>query len=199
MLLGDRRIGMKEKRIMVLISSFIISVFVFSQTPNQADWENANRKVLRLAATSFPQLPDSVKNYLIQNGFEIPQAASLKEPHNVIKGQFIRPGQFDWSILVSKNFHSTILIFPNSSTDGVIQLAQNEDRNFLQVLSPGIIGFGRLINPANREYILNHYKEYGGSKPPAIDHEGINDIFVGKSSVVLYFYNGKWLTLTGAD
>jgi hypothetical protein len=46
---------------------------------------------------------------------------------------------------------------------------------------------------------VEHYKAYGGEKPPAIDHEGINDLFYGKASEVLYFYRGKWLHLTGAD
>jgi len=190
---------MKEKCAIILINSFVISVLAFSQIPNQAEWEEANRKVLRLEATSFPQLPDSIKNYLIQNGFKIPQAQDLKKPHNVIKGQFIKAGQFDWSVLASKNFQSAILIFPDGSTDGVIQLAKNEDKNYLQVLSSGTIGFSRLIDPANKEYILDHYKKYEGPKPPQIDHEGINDIFVGKASIVHYFYDGRWLTLTGAD
>jgi hypothetical protein len=47
--------------------------------------------------------------------------------------------------------------------------------------------------------ILEHYRAYGGLKPPAIDHLGINDAFVGNAAVVHYFYAGKWLELTGAD
>jgi hypothetical protein len=54
-------------------------------------------------------------------------------------------------------------------------------------------------SPVGREYILKHYRAYGGPEPAAIDHQGINDSFVGKASVVRYFHAGKWLELTGAD
>jgi hypothetical protein len=46
---------------------------------------------------------------------------------------------------------------------------------------------------------MRHYDAYGSVKPPPIDHQGIDDAFAGKASVVLYFYRGKWLELTGAD
>jgi hypothetical protein len=32
-----------------------------------------------------------------------------------------------------------------------------------------------------------------------MDHLGIDDAFVGKASVVEYFFQGKWLQLSGAD
>jgi hypothetical protein len=32
-----------------------------------------------------------------------------------------------------------------------------------------------------------------------MDHQGIDDAFVGKASVALYFYRGMWLQLSGAD
>ena len=44
-----------------------------------------------------------------------------------------------------------------------------------------------------------HHELYGGPKPPPLDHDGINDMFVGKASVVWYRYQGRWLQLTGAD
>jgi hypothetical protein len=61
------------------------------------------------------------------------------------------------------------------------------------------IGYSRAISPVGREFIVRHYVAYGGVKPPPIDHQGIDDAFVGKASVVFYFYRGKWLELTGAD
>ena len=38
-----------------------------------------------------------------------------------------------------------------------------------------------------------------GPNPPAIDHQGIDDAFVEKASVVRYFHRGRWLELAGAD
>ena len=57
----------------------------------------------------------------------------------------------------------------------------------------------REIEAVDRNYITVHYRAYGGPKPPPIDHKGINDVFVGKASVVYYLYKGEWLQLTGAD
>ena len=59
--------------------------------------------------------------------------------------------------------------------------------------------YSREIASVGRAYILQHYQAYGGTKPPPIDHQGINDAFVEKGSVVLYFYRQEWLRLTGAD
>jgi hypothetical protein len=55
------------------------------------------------------------------------------------------------------------------------------------------------ISTVGRAFILSHYRAYGGPKPPAIDHEGIDDAFVGKASIVHYLHAGQWLDLTGAD
>jgi len=57
----------------------------------------------------------------------------------------------------------------------------------------------RAISPVGNEFISDQYKAFGGEKPPPIDHQGINDAMVGKASVVLYFYQGKWLHLSGDD
>jgi hypothetical protein len=73
------------------------------------------------------------------------------------------------------------------------------DANTLQSGGSTAIEYSRAIAPLGHEYILMHYRTYGGPEPPAIDHQGISDSFVGKASVVHYFYAGKWLELTGAD
>jgi hypothetical protein len=61
------------------------------------------------------------------------------------------------------------------------------------------IGYWREISPVGRKVITRDFQAYGGVKPPPINHQGIHDAFIGKASVVLYFYRGKWLKLTGAD
>jgi hypothetical protein len=47
--------------------------------------------------------------------------------------------------------------------------------------------------------ILYDLRARCGPKPPPIDHLGIDDAFLEKASVVHYYYQGKWLQLTGAD
>ena len=57
----------------------------------------------------------------------------------------------------------------------------------------------RGIDAVGRDFIMRHYEAYGGPKPPPIDHQGVEDVFIEKASVVWYFYQGQWLKLTGAD
>jgi hypothetical protein len=56
-----------------------------------------------------------------------------------------------------------------------------------------------MISAASGEAILRYHMQYGGPKPPPIDHQGIEDSFVGKASVIFYYHKGTWLRLTGAD
>ena len=57
----------------------------------------------------------------------------------------------------------------------------------------------RALRVADRRYIREQHAAFGGPQPPPLDHDGINDIYVEKASVVWYWYRGKWLHLQGAD
>jgi hypothetical protein len=122
-----------------------------------------------------------------------------KKPQNVIKGEFTGKGRTDWAALCSLNHISTILIFRNASEREPLELAPQSDAGNLQSGSGAAIEYSRVISAVGRDYMLKHYRAYGGPEPRAIDHRGINDAFVEKASVVRYFYAGKWLELTGAD
>lgn len=78
------------------------------------------------------------------------------------------------------------------------EIARFADKNFLQA-DGGEITFSRTMSAVDRKYILDHYQVYGGPKPPPINHQGIDDGFMGKASVVRYFDRGHWLRLQGAD
>jgi hypothetical protein len=79
------------------------------------------------------------------------------------------------------------------------ELARVEDKNYLQGLGEGRVGYSRAIQTVDRKYIMTHYRAYGGPQPPPIDHHGIDDIFLGKASVTHYWHEGQWLRLQGAD
>ena len=160
--------------------------------------ETADRQVLRLSPSAFPGLPKNLLAALNRRGCLIPQARPAKQPHNVIKGQFSKPGQTDWAILCSVERVSSILIFWNGSEANPARIAGAKDADYLQYSGSGW-DFSRQITPVDRAYIRQHHQAYGGPKPPPVDHQGINDAFAGKGSVVLYFYQQKWLRLTGAD
>jgi hypothetical protein len=136
---------------------------------------------------------------LERRGCNIPQEFFAKKPNNVVKGAFARPGELDWAVLCSIKGVSTILVFWNGSEKNPAAIAPIEDRTFLQVVTNEKIGYSRGIGPVGRDFIMRHFKAYGGPKPPPIDHQGIDNAYVGKASVTWYFYSGRWLTLTGAD
>jgi hypothetical protein len=162
-------------------------------------WDKANREVVRLAPSSFKQLPKELIQELERRRCTVPQVWASRQPGNVIRGEFLKKGQTDWAVLCSVNMKSSILVFPSGSPNNPMNIAEGEDLQILQGVGRGQIGYSREIAPVGEKYILDHYHAYGGPKPPPIDHLGINDAFVEKASVVLYFYQGKWLQLTGAD
>lgn len=165
---------------------------------NAQDWEKADRQTVRLSPSRFPELPTYVRKELERRGCTVPQLTGENKPHNVIHGEFIGKGQQDWAILCSVNRQSAILVFRGPRSDP-FRLALRDDFDFLQGAGDDRIVYSRAIDVVGRKYILEHYRMYGGPKPPPIDHQGINDEFTGKASVVFYFYAGKWLQLTGAD
>ena len=70
---------------------------------------------------------------------------------------------------------------------------------YLQGAGDGKIVYSRQIQTADRKYIVDSARGNGEPEPPPIDHQGINDIFLGKASTVYYWYRGEWLKLSGDD
>ena len=156
--------------------------------------------IARLHPAEFPDLPRNLAMDLERRGCTIPQVPIVDGPQqNVIRGQFAKPGQTDWAVLCSVNGASSVLVYWNGSSANPAQIAAGKDDDSLQGWSDGQMVYSRKIEPVGKAYIMDHYRAYGGEKPPPIDHQGIDDIFVGKASVVLYFHQGKWLHLTGSD
>jgi hypothetical protein len=162
----------------------------------------ADDTIRRLPPSAFSELPSSIRQTLEQRKCLIPQIWEgwKLNRHNVIRGAFFEKRQVDWAVLCSVKARSTILVFKQGSSQPVAELALANDQDFVQVVEPGTFGFSRVINPTGRKRILKTYQENGGTKPPPLlDHQGINDAFAEKASVIHYFYNGEWLKLPGAD
>lgn len=130
----------------------------------------------------------------------VPQSFTTHTPHDVVRGRFTSSPQQDVAVLCSKDGVSSILVFRGGSAASMMEVSRQPDSIFLQVVaSGGVIGYSRALDVANPEYIRKHHGRYGGRKPPSLDHDGINDIFIRKASVVWYWYRGRWLQLQGAD
>jgi hypothetical protein len=183
----------------VVIASGVIALTVSGVVAPQ-DWPAADKATVRLKPAAFPDLPDAVRRYLEQRGCEVPQAFSEKPPHNVVRGRFTSAARTDIAVLCSTNHSSSVLVFRGGTTSSVAVLAKHPDEDFLQVVdADGAVGYSRALGIASPDYIRKHHAAYGGRKPPPLNHDGIDDIFVEKGSVVWYWYGGRWLQLQGAD
>ena len=107
---------------------------------------------------------------------------------NVVRGRFDTTGRFDWAALCSTSAETSVLLFWTDSGK-TEELTKGPDRTGARD------GYLRSVG---KKFIMDHYRAYGGPKPPPIDHEGIE--YGGEHvSTVLYFYRGKWISLQGAD
>ncbi len=192
---------MKIQRTIFLGLLMLTTMPVSGQLPEdlKRKFDEAERRIVRLPPTAFPELPGNVVRELQRRGCTIPQTPYRKKPHNVINGEFAKPGQTNWAVLCSVKGVSTILVFWNGSDRNPAEIAAMEDRIFLQGITPDNMGYSRGISAVRKDFIMRHYDAYGGPTPPPIDHQGIDDAFIEKASVTWYFHGGKWLKLTGAD
>ena len=162
------------------------------------DWDKADLATRRSPPSAFPELPASIQKDLTRRGCTIPQPDDATDA-NVIKGRFASARQTDWAVLCSIRRISSILVFRNESPSLVAELAAQPDRGSLRVIVDGVIGYSRVLGVADADFIRVHYQRYGGTKPPPLDHDGIEDAALESASVVWYWYRGHWLELTGAN
>jgi hypothetical protein len=185
-----------------LIASILVHFAAANMTqwkPSDSDWNKAANEIRHLSPSSFSELPREIIGELNRRQCTIPQVDGSPRSHNAVKGSFTGQGQTDWAVLCSHRGESSILVFKGLSIKPVFELAKNLDKSWLQVMGERKIGYSRMISAANGEAIQRYHTQYGGPKPPAIDHEGIEDSFVEKGSVIFYYHKGSWLRLTGAD
>lgn len=188
-----------------LLTIALVATIAFSQSPASGSRESQRQKkrndgITRLEPSAFPKLPPEIQAELSRRGCLVPQSYALQAPHNVVRGHFISPDQLDVAVLCSKHGVSTLLLFHGGSIDSVEELGSARDSNFMQVIGPDLeVGYSWVIEVATPKYIEEHYELFGGPLPPPYDHDGINDIFAEKGSVVLYWDGNAWLNLAGSD
>jgi hypothetical protein len=162
------------------------------------DWSRADAATTRLPPSEYQTLAAPLRGELQRRGCTIPQVYTGGPAHNVVRGSFRTAGHVDTAVLCSRQRASSILVFWGSDPKDVSDLAARSDAKFLQVIAPGHIGFSRLIRAASPAFIREHEARARGGFSPAT-HDGIEDVFVEKASIVWYWWEGRWLQLTGAD
>jgi hypothetical protein len=181
-------------------STFAILLPVLVISAVHADeWSEANKQIVRLKPAAFHELPSAIAEKLKALKCTVPQTYDTSKPHNVISGSFAEKNQKDWAVLCSRDGVSVILIFWGGTARCPSEIARSLEKNWLQGIGNNKIGFSRAIGPASKKVILEYQRVYGGPTPPPTSHQGIDDYFVGKASMIHYCSNGKWVELTGAD
>ena len=188
---------MTKRIFLITFVTFGLLCSVYSQEQNE--WDVIASQIKRLPPTAFPELPKNLIQELQAQQCTVPQTYGNPRPHNVIQGEFARKGRTDWAILCSKSGVSSILIFWSGSAKNACEIAKSPDKDWLQRIESDKIGYSRAISRVGRRYMMEHYKAYGRPTPPPIHHEGINDAFMEKASIVHYYFRGKWLKLQSAD
>jgi hypothetical protein len=194
--------GLDRAWVLPQIEPKMIGMLAPGARPPEQDaqrFETAARQVRRLEPHAFSQLPAAVAAVLQRRGCTIPQPDPGARTANVIRGEFFSRARPGWAVLCSTDGHSAILVFRDDADGNPEELARSEDRNYLMDAGEGRVVYSRGIRAVDRTFIIEHYRAYGGPEPPPIDHEGIDDAFLEKASIVHYRFEGKWLQLTGAD
>jgi hypothetical protein len=155
--------------------------------------------IRRLGVEAFPELPGAVAGVLRARNCRVPQPSPDGTPRNVIRGEFFANGEAGWAVLCSANNSTALLAFRNGRDTNPDTVATSEDRSYMQGPDGKEPGYSHQITAVGRDFIMRHYRAYGGPQPPPINHQGIDDAFLEKASVTWYFYQGKWLRLQGAD
>jgi hypothetical protein len=142
--------------------------------------------------SQFPGLPDPIQHDLLKRGCSVPQPPVSRKLENVIHGHFRNSQNTDWAVLCDirlKNMSMILVYWGGNAVNPAI------------VANPISAGDNcwSVITAVGKSYIREHYRAYGGPKPPPIDHQGIDIGICEKASTISYFYKNRWLTLTGAD
>lgn len=183
--------------ICLVASIFAISSNAVAQLKAE-DFQRADKKTVRLNPSDF-DLPSYVRTGLEQRGCTIPQPFNAgNEKKNVIKGRFKSAKETDWAVLCSHKRRSSILVFygPSGQTD---EIADMPDSDYLQVISGGReIGYSRQLAVAAPSAIRRHLARLRQTARN-INHDGIENIFVEKGSMIWLRVDGNWKQLTRAD
>lgn len=151
-------------------------------------------RIRLLPLASFPGLPPAVAAQLDQRKCMVPQTYEAHAPENVFHGALERKGSDDWAVLCSVNGATTLYVFFQSQFTAPIALRHQRDTEWLgsQVLGAYGSAWGiSLRRPSQFPIATSSAFANRGN----LDHDGIEDAFVEKSSATHYFQNGSWITL----
>ena len=155
-------------------------------------------RIRLLPLSSFPGLPPAVVAQLDQRKCMVPQTYEAHAPENVFHGALERKGSDDWAVLCSVNGITTLYVFFQSQFTAPIALRHQRDTEWLGSEVLGVYGsaWGIALRRPSQFPIARSSAFANRSN---LDHDGIEDAFVEKSSATHYFQDGSWITLESPD
>jgi hypothetical protein len=149
-----------------------------------------------LLLSKFPELPKAVAVDLVRRGCTIVPDRARRDGRNVLHGEFVRAGQTDWAVLCRHGDRASLIVYWAGKSDN------------LEVLNTMPAGLGndpegaRTIGVADpdriQRYATRHTGETHSEMMLQFSHSGIEDA-VGMGSEILYYHDGKWRIIPGAD
>ncbi|HZD49408.1 MAG TPA: hypothetical protein VE178_11755 [Silvibacterium sp.] len=147
-------------------------------------------RIRLLPLASFPALPPAISAQLDDRKCMVPQTYEAHAPENVVHASLERKGSSDWAVLCSVNGATTLYVFFQSQPGTPIALRHQRDTEWLGSEVLGAYGSAWGISRRAPSQIRGPSPERA-----RIDHDGIEDAFVEKSSTTHYFQDGSWITL----
>jgi len=152
--------------------------------------------VRRLAPSAFPRLPIAIRRDLEQRHCLIPQPYDAHAPTNVAHGSFTAANVSEWAMLCSTRDTSQILIYRtlgDGDARAVDSLERAADIGWMQGIGDNAWGYSRLLRTLPRERIgAWHRDDEGRAIPQPIDHDAIEQAFIGKAADAFYHAAGRW-------
>lgn len=182
--------------VIVRFQFLIVAAFLSGAQAVRAQAKPSPELVRRLAPSSFPQLPAAVRHDLERRHCLVPQPYDANAPSNVTHGAFTGPKVSEWAILCSAQDTSQILIYriaASGDARALDSLERAADVGWMQGIGNIEWGFSRLLRTLPPERIRTWRRDdEGRAIPRPIDHDAIEQAFLGKAADAFYRAAGRW-------
>jgi hypothetical protein len=127
------------------------------------------------------ELPETVRVDMQKLGCHIPRFMKWDARHNVIQGQFFKPGQTDWAVLCQAGEKTGILLYPGGAVTDLPMLRSEptDPTRTIHVVSAFVL---------QKRAVRDRPDE----PPPVFDHDGIEDGPIQKAGRVIYHRDDEW-------
>jgi hypothetical protein len=157
---------------------------------------------MRVKPTDFPGLPENIALWLEERGYTIPQTSWIypEEYANAIMGSFIREGQIDWAVLVSRAGLMSLLVFSNSSVEAIHNIFEDVGEDWwTYVTNPEVAVYLYEIT----KYTINEIEQIRSVHPDVITSPILNECIhfyvIEKASSFYYYQDSVWLNIPYMD